>query len=1089
CERSVPNAFLTKLQSNIGIRLGFIEKRIEEIHDRKLFLHNEPILKDDEIEIPWNKVVGRFLQAKLHNGDQSLRDKLEDHGFSIDEYQLSDTNNSLKSLEEKSQKVTHKDLLRFLSDGAIKNENPSNLRRQLNSLLEKNIDELDTFIHKYDDHLTETKNKLFKRIDKQIKDIDSLVHNLEELLNKLNTQRLFQKRDWRFSIANMLSHISKKIRENVVTFNKIPDVLHDLQNRALEIDLKLFNEDIPDSIPKFIDWRNNKEEELNSLIESLLVIKHQLLNKLSDQSILNIHIDEDILSEFKKRVKQFSKFSKSDKIKSNFRSANIRNLIEAKKALSAFFEVSNAFLEADNDGFLNHLSWQTTFREQTNNLKELIKLFQQESVGDWHIQFEEFFLNELLSEKIDLNRSSGYDSELKSLEEEREKLRKDIAQRIPRIWFYMQTQLRPKLPMSTLYNKRGSKGRRRNSLRKIIKTDFKTFTAYYPVVMVNPSVCASIIPLQPELFDLVIFDEASQLKVEESLSTLIRGKRKIVSGDKNQMPPSYWFTSNGSDEMTLEDEIDDNSDDAVLERYVQNETARSLADSESLLEFAEHCDFKQYYLDFHYRSRHPLLIQFSNAAFYKNRLYPLPERIPNPPIQFFRINGLYEHRQNKEEAETVISILKQLKRDKEGKLPSVGIATFNLQQRNFIWDLIKMEIQTDNEFQNRFTELESDGLFIKNLENIQGDERDIIIISTTFGIRSDGRYTANYGPLTRKDIGRRLLNVIITRAKMKVFVLTSIPEERCLNYKNELSGSNIVEGGYLHAYLCYAKAVSEGDRETIHSLLEFLNQSEGDHSINNFTTESPFEDAVMEALLIKIPEDRIVTQYRAGGFRIDIAVRSKLTGKPYIAIECDGATYHGSLEDYAWDIYRQKRLEEHGFVFHRIWSRDWWENSDRELDKLVKFIQLQDSKEINVESKRDPITEHLQLDTLFNRNGNAKEYEELPEKESIDFKEIPKNEIPNHVLKSTEESHKNNGYLKNDGALIKVGSKVKVKYLDNNKVATLKISHGDQKFKKNNGFIVVSDRSPIGVAALGRKVGDKFEINGLERYCEVLEVN
>ena len=379
--------------------------------------------------------------------------------------------------------------------------------------------------------------------------------------------------------------------------------------------------------------------------------------------------------------------------------------------------------------------------------------------------------------------------------------------------------------------------------------------------------------------------------------------------------------------------------------------------------------------------------------------------------------------------------------------------------------------------------MEQKGLFIKNLENIQGDERDVILIATTFGERPDGRFTANYGPLTRKEIGRRLLNVIITRAKKKVFIFTSIPQDRCLNYPEELSGPNINEGGYLHAYLCYAKAVSEGEVDTIQSILSFFNENEGDHSTQNFITESPFEEAVMEALLTKIPEERIETQYKAGGFRIDIVVKSKKTGKAYIAIECDGAAYHGSLEDYAWDSYRQKRLEEFGFVFHRIWSRDWWENSERELDKLIRFIEKQDEKEEVFITQYDPSTEHLEFGKYYTSYSGP--VNKKRDKQTSIFEETVEENV-------TQTSDKGIAYTQSDFSddltLIKVGSKVTVKYLDNNKVATFKIAHGDSKFKQSNGVATISEASPIGKAALGRKVGDKFEINGLERYCEILEV-
>ncbi len=850
-ERGIPLEYLRGGSlPTVSNRLEIIQERIEEIHNKKIFLHKESICEDGDTKLTWSQTVGRFLKAKMHNDGNKIVDELERSNYPINEISLDEADKSLKILEDKSTRVSHEDYLSFLTDEAVVNHNPIALKKELETLLERNVDELSQFIANYEQHIEDTRSRLYNRIDEQIKAIDQTTEELGKLLKLLGSQHLFKKDNWRYSIANLLSHVSSKVKKNVEAFDKIPELLDELKEKSISLDLSVFKESVPQSIPELRLWKDRNEQKLREQIASLDEVKRRLLNKLSEESVLKVKMDDEVLSLFKERVKQFRRFAETHDVKNELRSQYIADLLEAKKALTCFLQVSEAFSKAERDGFLEHFSWQQLYRQQASHLQKLTKLFQEHKVSDWHILFDQYYYNELLGEKIDVSRSGGYDAELKSLEEERKKLRKEIAQRIPRHWTVLQANLQPRIPIRTLYNKRGSKGKRRNSLRKIIHWDFDTFTTFFPVVMVNPSVCASIIPLKPELFDLVVFDEASQLKVEESISTLIRGKRKVVSGDKHQMPPSYYFVSNSSDNLNVEDEIEEEESE---ELFIEKETTNELADSESLLEFAELCEFKQAKLDFHYRSRHPLLIQFSNAAFYKGRLYPLPERISNPPIQFFRIDGDYAHNQNKQEAEAVIAALKEIQTNKDGSLPSIGIATFNIQQRNLIWDLIKREVQLDEDFQKRYEELEQNGLFIKNLENIQGDERDIILISTTFGRRDDGRFTANYGPLTRRGIGRRLLNVIITRAKKKLFVFTSIPEDRCLNYKVELNGEAKSERGYLHAYLCYAKAVSEGDAESIKSILDFLGDSQGRDFSLNFTTESPFEESSLASSFNTFP--------------------------------------------------------------------------------------------------------------------------------------------------------------------------------------------------------------------------------------------
>ncbi|MDZ7694886.1 MAG: AAA domain-containing protein [Balneolaceae bacterium] len=653
------------------------------------------------------------------------------------------------------------------------------------------------------------------------------------------------------------------------------------------------------------------------------------------------------------------------------------------RELKWYLKCSQDYNLAVEERFFDHFEWQQDYRSQSDSIQKIISTFLEQEVDNWEMQFKEFYINKKLKENFS-SLTGGYESQLERLREERKQLINEIKKRIPRYWKAKQTEVNQRVNIRKLYNKRGSKGSRRNSLRKIAKRSFESLTSYFPVMMVSPSVCASMFDLEPNLFDYVVFDEASQLKTEESLSTLIRGKRKIVSGDDKQMPPSYWFTKVNTDDLDVEDEENFNPYQSFNEELQSVEGAHDLANSESLLHFAELCNFQSFHLDFHYRSRHPLLIEFSNAAFYKSRLNPLPEKINQSPIQFIPVNGINHNQQNKDEANSAVEILKNLKRGKEGKLPTVGIATFNKKQKNLVWDVLKRETQTDEDFNRRFREYEENGLFVKNLENIQGDERDIIILSTTFGKGRDGSFSRFYGPLNTSKLGQRLLNVIITRAKKKIFVLTSVPKEYYMNYRQELGQNHEKERGYFHAYLAYAKAVSDGDRESVQSILSFLKNRDRVIGDSDNLTESPFEEAVYQALQTEIDEERISLQHKAGGFRIDIAIKSKKTGREFIAIECDGAAYHSSAEDHAWDMYRQDILEDNKFVFHRIWSRDWWENPDRELEQVVNFIREQDKKDPGHELFDDPAAEDLDLAPLLEETGLFIEEEPKDEKETIE---------------------------------------------------------------------------------------------------------
>ncbi len=524
-----------------------------------------------------------------------------------------------------------------------------------------------------------------------------------------------------------------------------------------------------------------------------------------------------------------------------------------------------------------------------------------------------------------------------------------------------------------LYNKRGSKGKKRNSLRKIIKADFDLFTDFFPVLLVNPVVCSSIVPLIQNLFDVVIFDEASQLRLEDTFVALLRGKCKIVSGDIHQMPPSSYF---GTQNVLLLDAPEEDDEELPADDL-------DLLEKESLLEYAEDMGYQRSFLDFHYRSRHPYLIDFSNSAFYGSRLVPMPAQVAYRPMLLVECEGIYDKSLNEIEADEVINLLLEkvqpleklktqavdepleeesridsisdslpegnarvVKYEIEG-LPSVGIATFNLHQRNLIIEKIQTIKHQGDAAAEKMMALERAGLFVKNLENIQGDERDIIIISTTFGKRVDGRFLQLFGPINLSK-GYKLLNVIITRAKHQVMVCTSIPSEFYNRYTSEIMEKGITGRSCLYAYIAYAKAVSNGQEEVRQSILQLLAQhcnEKAQQIANVYAKEtSPFIQVVAQQLQKHFEPEQIKIHYKVGGFVVDIAIlrtdaemEANANLKP-IAIECDGNKNHPSPEAYMHDIYREEQLQRLGFQFERIFAANWWLNEEKELESLVGGI-------------------------------------------------------------------------------------------------------------------------------------------------------
>ncbi len=627
---------------------------------------------------------------------------------------------------------------------------------------------------------------------------------------------------------------------------------------------------------------------------------------------------------------------------------------EVLKIIKDIINKHNIYNQQQDDLFTAEFEWINFYY----NLSDTAKLIIDEliPVEDWQNAFKAFYLTQLLIKYADNNLPTN-DNDIHQLNIALKDIEKQQLSYIKNYWTHCQINAikhfndTHNFNVEQLYSKRKTKNHNRLSLREIIKIDKELFTAFFPIILTTPEVASNLFDSSllsnstqnnQRYFDIIMFDEASQLKVEDNLPSLLKGKQIIIAGDEHQMPPSNYFAKSA--------DITDNCDeDGNEEELISTKIHNSIFDSESLLEFATiELDFPKCYLDFHYRSQHPYLIDFSNFAFYNQRLKPLPNKQDYVPIKYINVNGIYTENTNQEEAIAVLDIIaNNIQLLENGNYPTVGIATFNIKQRDYILNLIneRRECEEYKEFNEKITELESNGFFVKNLENIQGDERDIIILSTTYGQNTDGKFYQKFGSLNHQK-GYKLLNVIITRAKYKVYVCSSIPENQFLNYHEYLKKEQTNNRrAVFYAYLAYAKAVSEQDENARQSVLNALaeNTNSNNTDFDNVYTEleSPFEEEVYQALVSSegIDNEKIYPQLRFAGFRIDMVYDFKKPNIPKIAIECDGAKYHSSQEAYLHDRYRQKILEQHGFVFHRIWSTNWWRNPKKETHKLVEFIK------------------------------------------------------------------------------------------------------------------------------------------------------
>lgn len=614
----------------------------------------------------------------------------------------------------------------------------------------------------------------------------------------------------------------------------------------------------------------------------------------------------------------------------NYSLPNVLNLVKLSEVLNGLNAIQQSLnpIISDEANFELFYNYAVFIEDQHPFIQLFCKsYFEKENPISWIPIFEKWYINEVLknySKSIHLDENTQ--NVLIELVDTEKDLFPLIAKKIIFDWEVKRQTLFASKDLSKikqLYNYRKNKQfESRNSLRKIIFSDFDLFINTFPVVMVSPVVASSILPLKENLFDLVLMDEASQLRVEDTYSSLLRGRTKIISGDKHQMPPSSYFATTPVF-LTKEDE----DEEEVAE-------ADFLADSESLLEFASDSDYSLTYLDFHYRSQHPDLINFSNAAFYNSRLMPMPEKEDYVAIQLQQINGVYNKNGiNEAEAAAIINYLFEEIEMEDNVFPSIGVATLNLHQRNYIWELLMEKSYESAEYASKFENLMAAGLFVKNLENIQGDERDYILLSTTFGPDSEGKFRAQIGPLAQSK-GYQLLNVIITRAKKAIQIYTSIPEQVYTNFYDEIKEKGNNGKGIFFAYLAYAKSISEGNLVQRNGLVGIIKENAGlqEKVKANKLLSNALKEDISTKLKLSFPEFEVATNYTFGGILLDIVLLK--AEKPVFVLEFEGK--NGVFENAAYRnaMFKTQLLENYNLSSYTIWSYNWWKDEEKVINEI-----------------------------------------------------------------------------------------------------------------------------------------------------------
>lgn len=447
--------------------------------------------------------------------------------------------------------------------------------------------------------------------------------------------------------------------------------------------------------------------------------------------------------------------------------------------------------------------------------------------------------------------------------------------------------------------------RRQKPIRQLVSEMGSAFTRLAPCMLMSPLSIAQYLPPDKALFDLVIFDEASQITPWDAIGAIARGKQVVIAGDHRQMPPTSFFTRGAS---AVDDDVED--------------------DMESILDECKAAGLPNIPLSWHYRSRHESLIAFSNDRYYGGGLVTFPAPVTKrSAVSWRKIDGVYakgkDHTNPIEARALADEVIARLKRNAEdGAGESIAVVTLNAEQQALVEDLLDKGRRAHPDIEPFFDESLDEPVVVKNLETVQGDERDVVLLGIGFGPTTPGSPTMsmNFGPLNREG-GWRRLNVAVTRARREMVIFTSF-------------SSSMID---LHR--TGARAVADlkhfiefSERGPV-ALAAASKGSMGDH-------ESPFESAVAEEL--RRLGWQVVPQIGVSRFRIDLGVvHPDKPGDFLVGVECDGAMYHSAATARDRDKIRAAILADLGWTLVRIWSTDWWfdrRSAIRKVDDEIRRL-------------------------------------------------------------------------------------------------------------------------------------------------------
>jgi hypothetical protein len=472
---------------------------------------------------------------------------------------------------------------------------------------------------------------------------------------------------------------------------------------------------------------------------------------------------------------------------------------------------------------------------------------------------------------------------------------------------------------------------RGNSIRKLFDSIPNLLPRMNPCMLMSPISVAQYFDAGTAKFDLVVFDEASQMPTCDAVGAIARASNVVIVGDPKQMPPTNFFSSNYIDEENFDKE-----------------------DLESILDDCLALSMPSKHLLWHYRSKHESLIAFSNSKYYENKLltFPSPDDISSK-VKFIPVEGYYDRgksKHNKAEAKAIVDEIVFRLTDPVLSTRSIGVVTFSSIQQILIDDMLNEVLKTRPDLEALVMQA-AEPIFIKNLENVQGDERDVILFSVGYGPDKEGKVSLNFGPINRNG-GWRRLNVAVSRARYEMKVFSTLKADQIDVTRTASEG---VAG--LKSFLEYA----EKGKEVLHY-----------RNVNKHLNTPALVETIAEE--IRKGGYEVHTNIGCSGYRMDLAIVDTENTKEYIlGILCDGHNYSAAKTARDREIVQVDVLKLLGWNIHKIWSTEWWENADRQMQGVIAAIKEAEERKkmVPVQLKEPepfkPVVSLKEEDLVFNK--------------------------------------------------------------------------------------------------------------------------